>query len=262
MNNLSYSLLLEHIPKEANLRFLWEDLFLEKFGGPIAFQHLTTLHLLSIATERSLEGQHLPSLRYLSIDVFLGTRKEAYEKILEVARHLGKNLVTLHYRYLLNCPIPDIWPHIQQVERIQLPYWEGTIIPVDHPVRIVTVCLEQLLGSIRGIGDEHGDDSDEFAPRRLVLKYVPHQTQFPVRDLIIKMDVPWFIALMLKLPASSVYSTGDVIWLPQYCEDTGAKFTDSGGITFQRYLVFLIQYFGKIAVPGLAASIADIAVMG
>ena len=34
----------------------WEELFLKKFGGPIAFQHLTTLHLSSIATDRSLKG--------------------------------------------------------------------------------------------------------------------------------------------------------------------------------------------------------------
>ena len=250
VSRLAYSEPWNYIPQEAALRFLLVGPHLERLEGAIAFQHLTTLRLVSVVTTGFLENWQLPSLQHLSIDMFPKTYRESpesanafAEKILEIVRHLGKNLITLHYRGLIKtCPIPDIWPHIPHVERIQLPYWEGTTIPVDHPVRIVTIPLERLIYFIPNVGYE-GDKG--FAPLRSILKYLPHSTQFPAPNLIIRMDVPWFVALTLKPPVLSVYNTGDVIWLQQYCEGTGAEFTDSDGITFQRYLVFLIQYFWR-----------------
>ena len=228
------------IPKAADLRLLctvpnWDGVSTK----PFALQHLTTLLLVAVPWMASFTTWHLPSLRHLSITTF-GSRKHlnhcldpidpdaSAEKMLEIVRHLGKNLTTLHYQGPIEaCPMPSTWPNIPHVERIQMPYWRGIIITADHRVRIVTIPIVPLSMFIQ---------PKEITPQSSVVEYLPYPTQIPARNLIIKMNIPWFIALTRT---SSKIAT----WLRQYYEGSGAKFTDSDGITFQRYLVFLIQYF-------------------
>ena len=237
------------MPRGAGLRLLYtEPTWTSASTEPFAFQHLTTLLLAAVPLTLSFKTWRLPSLRHLSIKVF-GPRRyirnpfdsvdaDAFtEKMLEIVRHLGKNLITLHYQGLVkSCPIPDLWSHIPHVERIQFPYWKGTIIPTGHCVRIVTIPIALLAGFISSKG---------VAPSPSILEHLPHPAQFPAHNFIIKMNLPWFVALMKRPVLNETPLVETALWLQQYYESIGAKLIDSDEVTLDRYLVFLIQYFWK-----------------
>jgi hypothetical protein len=238
----------EKPPEKARLRLLYANpTWIKPSSEVFSLQHLTTLYLRSFSKNISFENWRLPALKHLSLqsisdspygnifndDLFSGpAHQEGFgEKMMEIVRVMGENLLTLHYQGSTSSPLPDIWPYVPVAQHIQIPCWAGVSIPVAHPARVVTVRIRSLARFL--LGDN---------PVALLFDYIPPPPILSVRSSTVRMDITWFVALTQT--TIGFFSTPLVkiaIWLAHYYEDNGIKFTDSEGVTLNNHLIFLIS---------------------
>jgi hypothetical protein len=240
----------------AGIRFLYAiPDWAKRITTPFTLPYLTTLHLAPFPVTTPFKSLDFPRLRHLSIGCFtygetgvltrvfggVSVRGEDFrDKMVEILQALGKNLTTLHYQdsgTTSMVSVTEIWSLIHNVERIQLPYWKGVLLPANHPARIVTIPMD-CLGIFMGRGAEK--------PEKALFDYIPDSTQFLANTLITRMDITWFLALTGR-PNVYPYTHRITIsiWLARYYAAKRVKFIDSEGWTFNEYLIFLIKSFWK-----------------
>jgi len=193
----------------------------------MSFLHLTTLQV-HLASLEPCGRWELPALRHFSFVYNSPEYSPTPEKLLNMLKAVGTNLVSLfYYGRPLDVPVPsELWQLCPQLQRVQTPMLWKTYPTPQHPLSCVRVDVETVMTW----GHQFSSNTWDEAIRR----YFPAEALHRSGVLNAMMSCSWSDTLV---GAYSFMAKDIAVNCKDLAARAGLHFTDVEGVTFEQYVV-------------------------